>query len=122
MAFLPEPFQIAVPQESIDLLHKKLDLALFPDELEDAGRDYGAPLADVKRLVERWKSGYDWRAHEARLNSTLPQFKVDIEVDNFGSLGVHFVHQKSEVANAIPLLFVHGCGYTILFLCRNWAV
>ena len=31
-----------------------------------------------------------------------------IDVDGFGTYDVHFVHQKSEVKNAIPLLFSHG--------------
>ena len=79
-----------------------------PDELEDSGWDYGAPLADIKRLVAYWKSGYDWRQHERRINSTLPQYTTDVEVDGFGTINVHFVHQESDAVNAIPLLFCHG--------------
>ncbi|EPQ54693.1 alpha/beta-hydrolase [Gloeophyllum trabeum ATCC 11539] len=102
-----QPFKIAVPDEQLDLLRKKLDLVRFPDELENAKWDYGVPLDDVKRLVARWKDGYDWRRHEAELNE-LPHFTRDIEVDGFGTLNIHYVHQKSAEANAIPLLFVHG--------------
>ncbi|EMD39697.1 hypothetical protein CERSUDRAFT_92190 [Gelatoporia subvermispora B] len=61
----------------------------------------------MKRLVERWKDGYDWRKAEAEINS-FPQFTRDIEVEGFGTLNIHYVHQKSTVKNAIPLLFVHG--------------
>ncbi|KAF8872227.1 Alpha/Beta hydrolase protein [Infundibulicybe gibba] len=50
--------------------------------------EYGAPLADMRRL--------------------LPQFTRDIDVEGFGSLNIHYIHKRSEVANAIPLLFVHG--------------
>ncbi|KAF7332854.1 EHN domain-containing protein [Mycena venus] len=85
-----------------------LDLTRFPDELDDAGWDYGAPLADIKRLVTRWKNGYDWRKHEAALNAELPQFTRDIDVEGFGTLNVHYVHKKSALETAIPLLFVHG--------------
>ncbi|KAF9568764.1 alpha/beta-hydrolase, partial [Agrocybe pediades] len=77
-------------------------------ELEDAGWDYGVPLADVKRLVTRWKEGYDWRKHEKQINAELPQFTRDIEVDGFGKLNIHYVHKKSDGEDAIPLLFVHG--------------
>ncbi|KJA17980.1 hypothetical protein HYPSUDRAFT_45697 [Hypholoma sublateritium FD-334 SS-4] len=103
-----EPYQIAVPDEAIALLRQKLALTVLPDELDEAGWDYGAPLADVRRLVARWTHGYDWRVHEAEINAELPQFTRDIEVDGFGALSVHYVHKKSEVASAIPLLFVHG--------------
>jgi len=103
------PFRIAISDQDIDDLKKRLDLTRFPDELEDVGRDYGAPLRDIQRLVAYWKDGYDWRKHEAQLNDELPQFTRDIEVEGFGLLNVHYVHKKSSVASAVPLLFVHGC-------------
>lgn len=102
------PFKINISDKQIALLKKKLELTTLPDELEDAGWLYGAPLADVTRLVNRWKEGYNWRAHEKALNDELPQFTRDIQVTGFGSLNIHYVHKKSTVADAIPLLFVHG--------------
>jgi hypothetical protein len=103
------PFKINVSNEAIEVLQKKLALATLPDELEGAGRDYGAPLADVQRLLSRWKDGYDWRKYEKQLNDELPQFQKNIDVTGFDSLKIHYVHKKSEVEHAIPLLFVHGC-------------
>ncbi|KAF9012988.1 alpha/beta-hydrolase [Hymenopellis radicata] len=103
-----QPFKISVSDDKIDLLRRKLDLCVFPDELEDSGTSYGAPLADMRRLVDYWRSGFDWRAQEAALNVELAQFTRDIEVTGFGTLNIHYVHQKSKAVNAIPLLFVHG--------------
>ncbi|KAH9979829.1 alpha/beta-hydrolase [Russula compacta] len=100
-------FQISVSDDALALLHRKLTDTRFPDELNDAGWDYGVPLSDVKRLVNKWKDGYDWRAHERELNK-LPMFTRDIEVEGFGVLNIHYVHQRSAVQGAIPLLFVHG--------------
>ena len=107
-------FRIAVSDECHSILLRKLALTTLPDEIEDAGWDYGAPLADISRLVSRWKEGYDWRKYEAQLNDELPQFTRDIEVDGHGTLNVHYVHKKSEIADAIPLLFVHGCELNII--------
>lgn len=103
------PFQISIPDFKLDLLRQKLALTEFPDELENTGWNYGAPLSDIKRLVARWKDGYDWKLEEAKLNQDLPQFTKDIEVNGFETLNIHYVHQESSLANAIPLLFVHGC-------------
>lgn len=114
------PFKIAVPDDKLDLLRRKLELATFPDELENADWKYGVPLADVKRLTERWKNGYDWRKHEKELNDELPMFTRDVDVDGFGTLNIHYVHQKSTVANAIPLLFCHGCQCNFLLFCVSW--
>lgn len=112
----PKPFKIDVPQTEIDDLQTKLRLARFPDELEGAAWDYGAPLADVKRLAKKWEQ-WDWREAERKLNE-YPQFHTDIEVSGFGSLNIHFLHQKSDTKGAIPLLFVHGCKSRFFFWPR----
>jgi hypothetical protein len=39
----------------------------------------------------------------------LPNYETNINVDGFGELQIHFIHQKSSVNNAVPLLFCHGC-------------
>ncbi|KAH9939031.1 alpha/beta-hydrolase [Epithele typhae] len=102
-----QPFTLNVPDADLNLLRQKLKNTRFPDELDEAGWEYGVPLADVKRLVARWQDGFDWRESEAAINA-LPQFTRDIEVEGFGTLNIHYLHQKSEEKNAVPLLFVHG--------------
>lgn len=102
------PFTVGIEESKLHRLHQKLGLTDFPPELDQADSAYGAPLSDVTRLAKYWKDGFDWRTQEAKLNE-LPQFTTNITVDGFGELNVHFVHQKSDVANAIPLLFIHGC-------------
>lgn len=67
----------------------------------------GAPLADVKRLTKHWLESYDWRKAEEELNR-LPHFVTDIQCDGFESLAIHFIHVRSKVKGAIPLLFLHG--------------
>ena len=101
------PFTLSISDDQLQLLQEKLAATTLPDELDDAGWDYGAPLADIKRLVEHWKTKYDWRRAEASINK-LPNFETRIHVDGFDPIDIHFVHQKSSHANAIPLLFVHG--------------
>jgi hypothetical protein len=109
-ATTPTPFRISIPDTQLSLLHQKLSLATFPDELEGADKKYGARLSDVQRLTKYWENGFDWRKVENELNDTLPMFTQDVEVDGHGVLNVHFVWKESErKADAIPLLFVHGC-------------
>ena len=103
----PSPYRIAVPESRLEDLQKRLDLATFPDELEDAEWAYGSPLADIKRLTSHWRNSFDWRKAEAKLNE-LPNFKTNIAVDGFGDTELHFLHQPSSAPDAVPLLFVHG--------------
>ncbi len=107
-----KPFHIAVPDEALDLLQKKLNLAAFPENTaftDDA--QHGAPLRDVKRLVGYWQNGFDWRKQEAELNK-LPHYTTKVTVDGFEELQIHFIHQPSKRPGSIPLLFSHGCMST----------
>ncbi|VDB84733.1 unnamed protein product [Peniophora sp. CBMAI 1063] len=103
-----QTFTISIPNNQLEILKRKLDLTRLPDELEEVGWDYGAPRGDIERLLQRWKDGFDWRAAEAALNKDLPMFTRDIPVEGPGALNIHYVHQKSAIPGAIPLLFVHG--------------
>lgn len=100
-------YTIKVPDSKLEELQSKLSVATFPDELSGAAWDYGAPLADIKRLASHWQTTFDWRAQESKLNQ-LPQYHRSIKVDNFEALDIHYIHQPSPSPDAIPLLFVHG--------------
>lgn len=112
MASVVKPYNISVPDSALEILRKKLSLATFPNSVDFSDDwDYGAPLSDVKRLAERWRDGYDWRAHEKQLNEELPQFTTRVPVEGFGELNIHFVHKRGKREDSIPLLFVHGCKF-----------
>jgi hypothetical protein len=101
------PYKISIQESKLERLKQKLALADFPDETSGVGWSYGASLADIRRLTQYWQHGFDWRKAEAKLNE-LSHFSVDIPVDGFETLNIHFVHQKSKAKGAVPLLFAHG--------------
>jgi hypothetical protein len=110
------PYTITVPETSLQKLKRKLADADYPDELEASDQwPYGAPLSDVKRLASYWENGFDWRKAEAKLNE-LPNYRKKVDVEGFGEVDVHYVHQESGIDGAIPLLFVHGCMYCLYSL------
>lgn len=96
------PFVIHVPDDVLKDLNTRLARARFPDELEGAGWDYGMSLGYLKGLVEYWRTRFDWRAQERRLNQ-FNQFKTKLD-----GVDVHFVHQRSKNPNALPLLLLNG--------------
>ncbi|KAI1116807.1 microsomal epoxide hydrolase [Nemania sp. NC0429] len=102
------PFTIAVPDAALEDLRERIRRTRWPGEIEGAGNDMGAPLGDVRRLATHWAETYDWRAAEAALNATLPQFTTTLQATGFEPLAVHFVHARSSRADAVPLLFAHG--------------
>ena len=96
------PFRIEIPQAVLDDLHDRLARTRWPDELPDAGWSYGVPRGYVEALADHWRTVYDWRAWEARLNEH-PQFTTTIEGQN-----VHFLHVRSPEPDALPLVLTHG--------------
>jgi epoxide hydrolase len=96
------PFRVEVPQADLDDLQQRLARTRWPDQLPDAGWTRGVPLGYLQDLAEHWRSGYDWRKHEARLNQH-PQFTTTID-----GATVHFLHVRSPEPEATPLLLVHG--------------
>src|SRR5262245_6039610 len=96
------PFKIAIPDAVLTDLQKRLAQTRFPDEIEGSGWDYGTSLPYLRELVEYWRTRFDWREQERRLNQ-LPQFTTKID-----GLDIHFVHQRSARQDAMPLVFIHG--------------
>jgi epoxide hydrolase len=103
-----QPFRIDVPQADLDDLQERLARVRWPDELPDAGWEYGVPLGYVKDLVDHWRTGYDWRAVERRLNAH-PQFTTAIDGEN-----VYFIHARSPEPDALPLIATHGWPLSVV--------
>lgn len=97
-----KPFRIDIPQADLDDLNDRLSRTRWPNEIADAGWDYGFPLARLKELADHWRTRYDWRAHETALNE-LPHFTTEIDGQN-----VHFVHVRSPRPDALALILTHG--------------
>ena len=111
-------FRVNVPDAEILQIRQRLELTKLPDELDQAEWDLGSPLADIKHLCNYWRNGFDWRKAEAGINK-LPQYSTSIQVHGFEPLKIHFVHQVSLVAGAIPLLFCHGCMQSTFYLLSS---
>ena len=96
------PFTIAVENSVLDDLRQRLADTRWPDEIPNTGWDYGSNLAYLKELVEHWRTKFDWRAQEAKLNA-FSHFKSEVD-----GLDIHFIHEKGKGPNPIPLVITHG--------------
>lgn len=100
-------FRIAVPQTDLDDLRDRLSRTRWPDELPGVGWSYGVARDHLRELTAYWRDGYDWRAHEARLNA-IPQFTTEIDGQR-----IHFLHVRSSEPDAMPLIITHGWPSTV---------
>ena len=97
-----QPFRIEIPQADVDYLCDRLTNARWPGELPGVAWTRGVPLGHLKELAEYWRTEYDWRAQEVRLNE-YSQFTTEIDGQR-----IHFLHVKSGQPDAKPLLITHG--------------
>lgn len=102
------PSLIGVPEPDLEDLQRRLATTRFTDEPEGGDSAYGVSVAWVRRLVDRWRDVFDWRAVEARLGR-YPQYVAEIDGEN-----VHFLHVRSENPDALPLILTHGWPGTVL--------
>ncbi len=98
----PTPFTIAVPDEILADLKRRLRDTRWPDQLPGTTWEYGTDIGYLKELVGYWMGGFDWRKQEAMLNQ-FPQFKTQVD-----GVDLHYVHVRGKGPNPAPLLLTHG--------------
>jgi pimeloyl-ACP methyl ester carboxylesterase len=105
------PFRLEVPEAQLSDLHERLVRTRWPDEVAGGAWTYGIPLDYLRALTDYWRTGYDWRACEAELNS-FAQFTTVLD-----GARVHFLHVRSPEQHALPLIMTHGWpGSVVEFL------
>ena len=102
------PFRIKTPGRDLADLRQRLAATRWPDRETVTDTKQGVPLALAKDVARYWRTQYDWRRVEARLNA-LPQFLSRID-----GVDVHFLHVRSRHANAAPLIVTHGWPGSII--------
>ncbi|HEY9474638.1 MAG TPA: epoxide hydrolase, partial [Mycobacteriales bacterium] len=96
------PFRIDIPQAALDDLNRRIAATRWPEELPAVGWDRGVPLGYLRELAEYWRTDFSWSAAERWLNR-FPQFITEID-----GVDIHFVHVRSSVPTAMPLILTHG--------------
>jgi pimeloyl-ACP methyl ester carboxylesterase len=107
------PFRVEMPDEAVADLRRRIAATRWPSSELVADRSQGVQLATARELARYWRTDYDWRACEARLNA-LPQFKTGID-----GVGIHFIHVRSRHENALPLIMTHGWPGSVIELLET---
>ncbi len=102
----PREFTVAVSDEAIEDLYRRLSATRWPDAQTCDGWNQGVPLAYAQELADYWRRDYDWRRAEAALNARN-QYLIDLEV-NGSQHTVHYIHERSPHEGARPLILTHG--------------
>ncbi|MGH8674874.1 MAG: epoxide hydrolase family protein [Burkholderiales bacterium] len=98
----PKPFRFRVPEEAIADLRARLERVRWPDEPPLEPWSTGTSVSYMQDLVRYWRSGFDWRSWEAKLNA-FRQFTCPVD-----GIELHFIHEQGKGPDPMPLLVSHG--------------
>ncbi|MET0337533.1 MAG: epoxide hydrolase family protein, partial [Caulobacter sp.] len=102
------PFTVAVEQSVLDDLGARLERVRWPTAPRDAGWSYGTNPNYMKLLVEYWRTAYDWRAWERRINA-FEQHLVTID-----DQVIHDLVDRAAEPKALSLVLTHGWPGSII--------
>jgi pimeloyl-ACP methyl ester carboxylesterase len=102
MAGSIEPFTITTEPEALADLTERLKRTRWPDELDDAGWDFGTNLDYMRSLHDYWLREYDWETQRRRLNC-FRHYRYDHD-----GLPIHFIHEPGKGPDPFPLIMTHG--------------
>jgi pimeloyl-ACP methyl ester carboxylesterase len=105
----PEPFEIAIPDDVLDDLARRLAAARLPPRQSVPDGEPGDPAGEDNEMIGRiawlvayWRDRYDWRAQERQMNA-VPQFRAAVD-----GVGLHFLHVPGAGPDPMPLLLCNG--------------
>ncbi|EMD60736.1 hypothetical protein COCSADRAFT_150938 [Bipolaris sorokiniana ND90Pr] len=115
--YIPRPYEINVDPAFLEQTRSKV--ASFRSTADIAAPAWfdGPPSSNISSIAAYWSEEYDWLSEQKRLNEEFDHYITTVPPPGEGyndSLDIHFIHQRSEKADAIPLLMLHGWPSTSL--------
>ena len=106
----PVQFNISVHQSFLDFTARKVrDYRPTRSFSEDWSLE-GPPENRVADVAKYWSTNYDWGAVEQRMNYELDHYATTVPGNGNYLLPIplHFIHQRANKIDGIPLLLLHG--------------
>lgn len=119
MAARIEPYKVHISDEALSKLQEQLKTARMAKatyEQMTSARYFGMRNERLGQLREYWQSGFDWRKQEAKLNQ-VAHFMAHLPQKDGSVFRMHFIHERSDHPDAVPILLLHGwpvCLFALL--------
>lgn len=109
----PVPFSISVdPGFVVETVNKASQYRPSVDLLDDSNANWiqGPPRANMTALADYWTNEYDWFKHQEQINAKFEHFAMTVpETPGWPhEVPLHYIHERSENDDALPLLLLHG--------------
>ncbi len=102
-------FSVNISDTVLQDLKKRLESARFVEPISGTQFNYGFNSDYLRKVVEYWKTKFDWRKQELILNQ-FNHYKTQIN-----GINIHYIHVKpSKPAKIVIPLMV--CFYLIILI------
>jgi pimeloyl-ACP methyl ester carboxylesterase len=115
----PKPFTIDVDPAVIEEIRVKASKFHQTEPIDAPAWFDGPPTSEINSIAKYWAEEYDWSKVQDGINNNFSHFYTTLpspggKYASNDSLDLHFIHQRSERDDAIPILFLHGWPSTSL--------
>jgi pimeloyl-ACP methyl ester carboxylesterase len=97
-----QPFEIMIPDATLRDLQARLERTRLSPGDDASDWDAGMSPAYLRELVDYWRTGFDWRAQEAFINS-FSHFRAPVS-----GIKLHFIHERGKGDAPLPIVLTHG--------------
>jgi pimeloyl-ACP methyl ester carboxylesterase len=97
-----QSFEIKIPESTLDDLHERLASTRLTPQDDATDWNSGTSPSYLRQLIDYWRSQYDWRAQEARINR-FAHFRAVVDGTN-----LHFIHERGRGDAPLPIVLTHG--------------
>jgi len=109
-AVRPSVIGMNISDADIADLTDRLDRTRWPQPWPGAGWEVGTAPTELRRLVDLWRTEYDWRQQE-RSMAALPSHTADID-----GIDVHYLRFDAETTGALAIVLTNGWPSSFLEL------
>jgi pimeloyl-ACP methyl ester carboxylesterase len=118
-AVQPRPYTINVDPAVIEETRLRASKFLETQPIDAPAWFDGPPTSEINAVAKYWAEEYDWAKVQDGINKNFSHFYTTLpspggKYQSNESLDLHFIHQRSEREDAIPILFLHGWPSTSL--------
>ena len=109
--FTPKKFIIDVDNIFIEQTIQKVKLYRPPIAInDDVDWTDGPPPHALRKIADYWEKNYDWLEIQRSINDMYSHYTTTVQgTRNYTHpIHIHFIHERSNSAKAIPLLLLHG--------------
>jgi pimeloyl-ACP methyl ester carboxylesterase len=115
--YQPRPYTIDVDPHFIEETRMKASRFRNSVDVNTPPWFDGPPAAEIASIAKYWAEKYNWSSVQAGINANFSHFYTTVPPpsENYNeTVDLHFIHQRSERKNAIPILLLHGWPSTSL--------